>query len=683
MEGQESANIRGMPNQIPAPPPPHNGPSDWADVVHGNSFTNLERLQQWTGYSKPVPSRSSPNTSFKPVAAGSLGGGGPVSIYVVAHGWAPGYRKAVQQNGGHLLWWDAAANVGLVWASYWAWSPFSAPLSPSFDISIGMLPSIVSWQPNAIVLAYSWIDESATGGSYSDKDEVYQSEAYTDTNGIRLANALEEAIAAPFWSTPGSRLHLIGHSHGSKVATVAALTLQRRARRVAQLTILDAPETDTPLFANGANLLGFYLELMEIADPSADPDPGNVSGAFIDNYASYFGIGYAGSTQLQNVVEVALAPSQLFDRDDPSDQHSYAAAFYAGAAAGSRRQNEPLLGFAWPPPPQIYQPALNQGWPTGTNQKSQWSLQPGKSIRGTYSYTAQPLAVTQVKTQGNVSGDPASGLRFGSAGAWPAYSIFSGTYPNLFYEDGYGIAFDVYWTAPQPGDYLVVTAESPEEHEQEVLLVMDGVSAPRGPNPVAINIDVSGTVPFQIYYLAAAGNQSGQVIVSNFRLVCVSSDDGHLRAHRLARAARAQALRSALPPNRSIPASTVMPVLNYPDVREAAEWLCRAFGFKERLRIADHRIQLTFGDGAVVAAEGAKSSPGDRTHSVLVRVADADAHCDRARQAGAVIVNPPTDYPYGERQYTAEDLGGHRWTFSQTIADADPASWGGTLVPIE
>jgi uncharacterized glyoxalase superfamily protein PhnB len=45
-----------------------------------------------------------------------------------------------------------------------------------------------------------------------------------------------------------------------------------------------------------------------------------------------------------------------------------------------------------------------------------------------------------------------------------------------------------------------------------------------------------------------------------------------------------------------------------------------------------------------------------------------------------LIVNPPADYPYGERQYTAEDPGGHHWTFSESIADVDPASWGGTLV---
>jgi uncharacterized glyoxalase superfamily protein PhnB len=666
---------------IPAPPAPPNGPSDWTAAVHGNSFTNLQRLRRWIGGTRPVPlTDGDPSHSFQAVPPGSLGGGALVNIYVVAHGWAPGYRKAVQQEGGNLLWWDSKANVGGVWASNWAWSPVAAPLSHPFPITIGMLPSIVAWDPNAIVLAYSWIDESATGGDYDDKDEVYRSEAYTHTNGIRLANALEEAIAAPFWSSRANRLHLIGHSHGSKVATVAALTLQGARRRVAQLTILDAPESDIPLYANGANLLGFYLELLEIASPPFGPAAAIVAGAFVDNYASYFGVGYTGAPRLNDVIEVALAPSQLYDRDDLGDQHSYAAAFYAGAAAGSRAQNEPPLGLAWPPPPSIYQPALNQGWPAGTTQKSQWSLQAGTSILGSYGYGTQPLEVTEVHIQGRVVGNPDIGLRFSSAGAWPAYSIFSGTYPNPIDGDGYGIAFGVYWSAPQPGDYLVVTAESPEEHAQEVLLVMDGVSAPRGPISVAINIDVSGTVPFHIYYLAAAGNENGEVVVSHFRQVCVTSGDGHLRRHRLARAQDSARL-STLPANRSMPPGVVIPELGYADVHEAAAWLCRAFGFVERLRIGDHRVQLSFGAGSMVVTEGPQAAPERAlTHSVMVRVADADAHCERARQAGAVIVRLPTDYPFGERQYTAEDPGGHRWTFSQTIADADPASWGGTLL---
>ena len=54
-------------------------------------------------------------------------------------------------------------------------------------------------------------------------------------------------------------------------------------------------------------------------------------------------------------------------------------------------------------------------------------------------------------------------------------------------------------------------------------------------------------------------------------------------------------------PNRSIPSATVIPVLVYPDVREAVRWLGDAFGFEERVRIGEaHRSQLRVGDGAVI-----------------------------------------------------------------------------------
>jgi uncharacterized glyoxalase superfamily protein PhnB len=138
-------------------------------------------------------------------------------------------------------------------------------------------------------------------------------------------------------------------------------------------------------------------------------------------------------------------------------------------------------------------------------------------------------------------------------------------------------------------------------------------------------------------------------------------------------------------PNRSIPSAVVIPVLVYPDVREAVAWLAAAFGFEERLRIGEsHRSQLRFGDGAVIVADVRADQrpprPGEVTHSVVVRVDDARAHCERARSHGARIVMEPTDFEYGERQYAAEDPAGHRWTFSETLEDVDPATWGGTLV---
>ena len=132
--------------------------------------------------------------------------------------------------------------------------------------------------------------------------------------------------------------------------------------------------------------------------------------------------------------------------------------------------------------------------------------------------------------------------------------------------------------------------------------------------------------------------------------------------------------------NRSVPSAVVIPVLGYDDVARASDWVCNAFGFTERLRIAGHRAQLVFGDGAVILT--ARDPADTSTHSVHVRVEDAGRHHERASESGARILHPPTDYPYGERQYTAEDLGGHRWTFSQSIADVDPASWGATSINI-
>jgi uncharacterized glyoxalase superfamily protein PhnB len=135
--------------------------------------------------------------------------------------------------------------------------------------------------------------------------------------------------------------------------------------------------------------------------------------------------------------------------------------------------------------------------------------------------------------------------------------------------------------------------------------------------------------------------------------------------------------------NRSMPPGTIIPELAYEDVHAAARWLCKAFGFCERLRIPNHRIQLTLGDASIVVIElpsGQRSSPGLGTHRVMVHVTDVHAHHARAKAAGAQVTNPPTDYPFGERQYSALDVGGHRWTFSESIADIDPSTWGGELL---
>lgn len=133
--------------------------------------------------------------------------------------------------------------------------------------------------------------------------------------------------------------------------------------------------------------------------------------------------------------------------------------------------------------------------------------------------------------------------------------------------------------------------------------------------------------------------------------------------------------------NRSIARATVIPVLAYPDVHQAAVWLCDAFGFTVRLRIGNHRVQLNVGDGAVTVREmrPLETIAGlGMGCSITVRVEDVDAHCKRARQHGAEITEGPVTHPYGERQYNAKDFAGYSWTFSQSVADVHPQEWGGT-----
>lgn len=137
--------------------------------------------------------------------------------------------------------------------------------------------------------------------------------------------------------------------------------------------------------------------------------------------------------------------------------------------------------------------------------------------------------------------------------------------------------------------------------------------------------------------------------------------------------------------NRSAPASTVVPVLVYEDVSEAIEWLREAFGFRERLRAPGPggrviHAQLSVGDGDVmIGASGGgfrPPRPNEVNQYVIVRVEDVDLHFEQAKRFGVRIVQPPANMPFGERVYTVEDLAGHRWTFSQSVADLPLEQWG-------
>jgi len=138
--------------------------------------------------------------------------------------------------------------------------------------------------------------------------------------------------------------------------------------------------------------------------------------------------------------------------------------------------------------------------------------------------------------------------------------------------------------------------------------------------------------------------------------------------------------------NRSVPVDTVLPHLAYRNVADAIAWLTRAFGFKEQYRYGEHDgvisgAQLRRGlvwimvhnarPGSVSPAES-----GTRSQSLTVFVDDVDAHFEQAKAAGAKIFEELHETEYGERQYGAEDLDGHRWLFSCHARDANPEDWG-------
>jgi uncharacterized glyoxalase superfamily protein PhnB len=139
--------------------------------------------------------------------------------------------------------------------------------------------------------------------------------------------------------------------------------------------------------------------------------------------------------------------------------------------------------------------------------------------------------------------------------------------------------------------------------------------------------------------------------------------------------------------NRSAPSATIVPILVYEDVGAALEFLARAFGFRERLRAewagSISHAQMDFGSGSIMIGKqgGPFVAPKGETVSQYahVQVDDVDAHFARAKAAGAVILQEPQEMAFGVRQYTARDIGGHWWTFSQNVRDVDPAHWGATV----
>ena len=123
---------------------------------------------------------------------------------------------------------------------------------------------------------------------------------------------------------------------------------------------------------------------------------------------------------------------------------------------------------------------------------------------------------------------------------------------------------------------------------------------------------------------------------------------------------------------------SITPYLLYEDVGGALKFLAKAFGFRKhgtQMRGPDGKINhaaMQLGDAMIMmGCPGAgyrnPKRLGQATQSLYVNVEDVDKHFERARKAGATILQEPTDTLYGHRRYGAADPEGHQWYFAQEI----------------
>jgi uncharacterized glyoxalase superfamily protein PhnB len=127
--------------------------------------------------------------------------------------------------------------------------------------------------------------------------------------------------------------------------------------------------------------------------------------------------------------------------------------------------------------------------------------------------------------------------------------------------------------------------------------------------------------------------------------------------------------------NRSMPASGLIPVIAYPDVDAATDWLCAAFGFAVRLKIGDHRVQLEREGAWMVVRKAETASDGASRCSLMLRVENVDQATAMGAALGGRIAEAAATRVYGERQSSLVDPWGMAWTLSQTVADVAPEDW--------
>ena len=568
------------------------------------AVTPLDRLQRYN-----------PTTqNFDlPVTAGSLTStsADPRNVYFISHGWAPGQSEAVllgSTPGDPLKSWNANPAV-----PSWLFQPTVQVAST------GMAQTIIDADPNAIVVAYSWLDLSATptatteatvnltasgsgttllvgdtsklsGGMtvtgagipsgtsvlgilsptqvklnqavtgtlaaepvvFSGVDlettirsmlYVGQSESRTQWAGLMLAEAIEQALAADFFGVQQGLVHVMGHSHGAKVATVATVALEAANIPVSQLTLFESPETGPdileplaiPGIGGGQNFVWKFLQELPAGTISKTPVAVGrqaTGGTFVNNHYSLTGFGAAfnGYAGLGTVVDVLLEPAALYN---PSGglvgdlvalfpAHDYPPGWYAQASLQNPSAASNLLnGLYWSPlinPSTTagLQPTYEQFQPSplpnpGEFVQRQFEVT-GGAVSPTVTVNSSPLAYAVQPTTGTVS-DTGSSMTF-TIGASNPLSIATISFVPYATDPtdqpiGTGLELDVAFSGVDAGEtvQLVVSVHGmavPQINLSDPpllltgstgfmtipLLTLDGRTSGAGPRMATINLDV-------------------------------------------------------------------------------------------------------------------------------------------------------------------------------------------------
>jgi hypothetical protein len=247
----------------------------------------------------------------------------PSRLRVLVHGWTPGASRAQVQRDG-LRAWELATRVEDGQASFEPWL-------------VSLAQVIAGHDPHAVVVAYSWLDDSATVRLPLAERRAL---GYTNLHGRLLAEALD-AATSPGFSNENGQIQLLGHSYGARVAAVAAAERAERGQPVAQLTTFDAPD------AVLTRVSGSHTDLERIL--RRVPLGWGSGRTFVDNYVSGLGRRYVpllerdeagGPVPTPPMIDVVLAPPAA--EFAVRSRHLYPMAFYTRSPGTG-------VGFDWSP----------------------------------------------------------------------------------------------------------------------------------------------------------------------------------------------------------------------------------------------------------------------------------------------------------------------------------------------